>query len=80
MLRLCSESSRSYPGRSARHAVRMCFMPSGESAGRGNRLNKSRRFILGSDQVNLLIYHYLCSINRCFQALEHTFWDLKWQF
>jgi len=44
MLRLCSESSRPYPGRSARHAVRMCFIPSGESAGWGDRLTKSRRF------------------------------------
>jgi hypothetical protein len=28
---------------------------------------------MGSDQINLLICQYLCSINRCFQGLERTF-------
>ena len=45
MLRLCSESSCSYSGRSVRHAAFDCFiLPSGEMTGWGNRFTKSRRY------------------------------------
>ena len=40
MLRLCGERSRSYPGRSVRHAVLWCvILRSGEITGRGDRLS-----------------------------------------
>ena len=40
MPRLCSDSSRSYPGRSVRHAVRKDSVPSGNA--RGDRAEVSR--------------------------------------
>ncbi|MHC4913347.1 MAG: hypothetical protein ACYTE5_10195 [Planctomycetota bacterium] len=45
MLRLHGESARSYPGRSAQHAAPyVLFSSSGEIAGGGYRLTKSRRY------------------------------------
>ncbi|GKT10994.1 hypothetical protein DSTSK_42990 [Desulforhabdus sp. TSK] len=45
MLRLHRESSRSYPGRSVQPGDRKeIHKPSGENAGRGYRLTKSRRY------------------------------------
>ena len=45
MLRLCSESSRPYPVRSAQRGHRLAaHEPAGENVGWGYRLNKSRRY------------------------------------
>ena len=45
MLRLCSKSSRSYLGRSVRHAAfDVSFYHFGEITGRGNRFTKPRRY------------------------------------
>ena len=45
MLRLCSDSSRSYPGRSAKWGHRVTTRePAGENAGWGYRLTKSWRY------------------------------------